>query len=358
MKQNNKITIVSTARMGHGTFEAKFKPLVLMTEIEKVVVVRKDKGPEIDKLSYKVLPKICKSKIFNLLLTPLILSREVRKQKADFILAYHYQPHFYFAYFASLFTRKPFIVGQTGTDVQSTIDKPMIGSFLKHVLKRAKFFNVPGQATFNFWISKGISKEKLNILHSTVDVDIFKPENVKKNYDIIFVGRLAEVKRLDKLIKAIENIVVNHPNIKICIVGSGPLEKCLKAQVEESGLTNNFNFVGLQNNIYEWLNKASIFVMTSDSEGLPTAMMEAMSCGLLCLGSNVNNMADLLKEGETGYLFKTDNIEELSSKLKYLIDNKDNLNNVRINARDLIINEHSYEYAQKLWLRELDAILN
>ncbi len=340
--------------MGHGTFEAKFKPLVLLSKVEKIVVVRKDAGPPIDKLSYRILPKLCKNPVLNFIFTPFILLKEVRKQKADLILAYHFQPHFYFAYIVSLFTGIPYIVAQTGTDAQNNADRPIIGKILKHILKKAKYFNVPGKDTYNFWISRGIPQEKLNILHSTINVNLFKPNNVTKEYDIIFVGRLAEVKRLDKLIKATKEIVQKIPNVKICIVGSGPLEITLKTQVKEYNLTSNFDFVGLQSNIYEWLNKAEIFVMTSDSEGLPCAMMEAMSCGLLCLGPDVNNMADLLVEGETGYLFQTNDIEELSNKLIYLLENKHCLDEIRSNARNLIINEHSYEYAKNLWSNALD----
>lgn len=248
-----------------------------------------------------------------------------------------------------MLTGIPYIIAQTGTNVQDTADKLFIGAILKYAIKKSIYFNVPGKDTYKFWLSRGIPSEKMNILHSTINIDLFKPKDIAKEYDIIFVGRLAEVKRLDKLIKASKNIVQKIPNVKICIVGSGPLEITLKTQVKEYNLTSNFDFVGLQSNIYEWLNKAEIFVMTSDSEGLPCAMMEAMSCGLLCLGPNVNNMADLLVEGETGYLFNTDDIEELSSKLQYLIKNQANLSEIRRNARDLIINEHSYEYAQKLW---------
>ena len=355
MDNTKKITIVCSARMGHGTFGAKFNPLVLLPNVEKIVVVRKDKGPNIDKLAYKVLPKICKKAIFNLIITPVILYKEVKKQKADFILAYHFQPHFYFAYFVSLFTGVPYIVAQTGTDAQTTADKPFIGMILKHVNKKAKYFNVPGKDTYNFWVSRGIPQEKLNILHSTINVDLFKPNGAGKEYDIIFVGRLTEVKRLDKLIKATRIIVKKYPDIKLCIVGDGHLEKELKSLVTEYSLNKNIDFVGLQSNINEWLVKASIFVMTSDSEGLPCAMMEAMSCGLLCLGPNVNNMADLLVEEETGYLFNTDDIDELSRKLQYLIKNKDDLSEIRRNARELIINEHSYEYAQKLWSNVLTS---
>lgn len=350
--------IVCSARMGHGTLEAKFKPLVLLSEVEKLIVVRKDEGPPIDKLSYKILPKMCKNPLLNFIMTPFILVKEVNKQQANLILAYHFQPHFYFAYIASLFTGVPYIIAQTGTEVQSKSDKIFLGSILKHIIKKASYFNVPGKDTYSFWISRGIPTKKLNILHSTIDVDLFKPTNVTKEYDIIFVGRLAEVKRLDKLIKATKNIVESYPNLKVCIVGNGPLEKSLKSLVSQYQLINHFDFVGLQSNIHEWLNKASIFVMTSDSEGLPCAMMEAMSSGLLCLGPNVNNMSDLLEEGKTGYLFDTNDVEELSNKLQYLLQNKDNLNRIREKARDLIIEEHSYEYAKKLWTDELAEIPN
>lgn len=335
--------------MGHGTFEAKFNPLVGLDVVKEIIVVRKDIGPKIPKVTYRILPSICKKQVFNLLFTPYILLKTVLDSKADLILAYHYQPHFYFAYFVSLLTNIPYVIGQTGTDVQDFSKRPLIGSLLRHIVRKAFSFNVPGKATYDFWLSQRVSPKSLRILHSTINTEVFKPSYTEKIYDFIFVGRLTEVKRLDKLILAASSLVVEFPGLRICIVGSGHLEMPLKQMVEEYNLNRIFDFVGLQSNINEWLNKARAFVMTSDSEGLPCAMMEAMSCGLICIGPRVNNMADLLIDDVTGYLFDTQDLDMLTNRMRQVLKVNKDLEGMRKAARELIVAEHSYEVAQKRW---------
>lgn len=344
------LTIVCTARMGHGTFEAKFNPLVELDIVNEIIVVRKDTGPMIPKVSYRILPGICKGQASNLMITPFILLKAVLETKADLILAYHYQPHFYFAYFVSLLTNIPYVIGQTGTDVQDFSKRPVLGSMIRHIVRKAFSFNVPGKATYDFWLSQRVSPKSLRILHSTINTEVFKPSDTEKIYDFIFVGRLTEVKRLDKLIMAASSLLGEFPGLRICIVGSGHLEMPLKQMVEEYNLNSVFDFVGLQSNISEWLNKARAFVMTSDSEGLPCAMMEAMSCGLICIGPHVNNMEDLLVDDVTGYLFDTNDVGMLTDRMRQILRNNDDLTGMREAARDLIIVEHSYKVAQKRWL--------
>jgi glycosyltransferase involved in cell wall biosynthesis len=350
MMNKQGLTIVCTAKMGHGTFEAKFYPIVGLEMVKEIIIVRKDLGPHIPKVSYKILPGICNKKAFNLLIAPIVLLNTTLKAKADLILAYHYLPHFYFAYFVSLLTKIPYVVGQTGTDVQSLGEKPIRGFLIRHIVRKAHSFNVPGKATYDYWLSKKVPSKTLRVLHSTINTDIFKPNDADKMYDLIFVGRLSEVKRLDKLILAAAAIVQEFSTLKICIVGSGHLEKTLKQMVAEYHLEKVFDFVGLQSNISEWLNKAQAFVMTSDSEGLPCAMMEAMSCGLVCIGPNVNNMADLLVDDMTGYLFDTSDVGMLASRIKHVLRNYNNLAAMRASARELIVTEHSYQVAKRIWL--------
>lgn len=347
---NKQISIVCSARMGHGTFEAKFKPLAMLDLIGEIVVVRKDAGPSIPKLSYKVLPSLCKKQLANMIIAPIVIYLEVKKHKASVILAYHYLPHFYFAYIVSKLTGVPYIIGQTGTDDQALSAKLIKGWFLRHVVRNAFSFNVPGVDSFNFWLSQGGSRERLRILHSTIDTEAFVPIDRKKEYDFIFVGRLTEVKRIDKLILAASNLKSEYPDLKICLVGSGPLEYELKEMIANTNVSQIFDLVGLQSNIHYWLTKSHAFVMTSDSEGLPCAMMEAMSTGLICIGPLVNNMADLLMEGKTGFGFDTKDVDQLTKIMRHVIYNRSQLTHMRMAARELIIAEHSYQVAQRSWI--------
>lgn len=343
------LTIVCTARMGHGTFEAKFEPMVQMDQIGRIIVVRKDKGPDIPKLSYRILPHWCRNPLFNIIIAPFVLMQEVKRHKADLILAYHYLPHFYFAWIVGKLTGKPYILGQTGTDIQALGAKPVRGWLMRHILRNALSFNVPGTQTLKFWISQGIPPERIRVLHSTIDTDYMIPVEQPRKYDFVFVGRLSEVKRIDKLIIATAALIQDFPQLRICLVGDGHLMQPLKKMAEKYGVHNTLDFVGLQSNIRDWLNSAHAFVMMSDSEGLPCAMMEAMSCGMICIAPMVNNMGDLIKHGETGLGFDTSSIDQLTELMRYVLEKRDSLDHIRRGARDHIVARHSFLRAREEW---------
>jgi glycosyltransferase involved in cell wall biosynthesis len=345
-----KFNIVSTCRMGAGTFEAKFKPLSLCEDVDKIVIVRKELGPVIPKVLYRVLPKICKNPLMNMLITPFVIIREVKKHKARFILAYHYVPHFYLAFIASIFTRTPYILGQTGSDVEKLAAKPLKGAFLRMVVKKAVYLNVPGNKSLNFW--NGLGFDNVQILHSSIDTDYYVPSEAKKEYDFIYIGRLEDYKGVNRIIEAMKRLVGKNPALSLAIVGYGSQEDDLKRMVEGCGLAANVSFHGFQKDIRSWLYKSRIFVMASDNEGLPCALMEAMSCGMICITSLVGNIGDILLDGETGFGFHLSEVDRLCYLMEYVYNNQDSLQELQDRAREIIVKEHSYRSSIELWEKE------
>jgi len=340
--------------MGAGTFEAKFKPLSLCEEVEEIVIVRKEPGPAIPKVHYRVLPKICRNPLINMLITPFVIMREVRKHKAKFILAYHYVPHFYLAFIASIFTGTPYILGQTGSDVEKLALRSLKGAFLRMVVRKAVFLNVPGNKSLSFWNSIGF--DNVQILHSSIDTDYYVPSEAQKEYDYIYVGRLEDYKGVHRIIEAMKRLVSNNPDLSLAIVGYGSHEDDLKQMVTEYDLASNITFYGFQKDTRSWLHKSRLFVMASDNEGLPCALMEAMSCGMICITSLVGNIPDILIDGETGFSFNLNEMDRLCYLMEYALESRDSLQEMQEKARDIIVKEHSYRSSINLWKKEFARI--
>ena len=344
---NNQIKIISSCKMGPGTFEAKFIPLSRVDSVEEVIVVRKEKGPEIPKLKYVILPKICFNPFFNILISSFIVGKLARKYNVDFILAYHYIPHYFIAYFASLLSLKPYILEQTGRDDQFLAKHPIKGIPLRYVIKKAYQLNVPGSESLNFWHSMGV--RRVIILHSTIDTTKFVPNNSEKEYDFVYIGRLEKYKGVQYIIEAFRFVVQKYPETKLCIVGYGSYEMELKRLIQNFNISDNVIFYGFQSDTYEFYSKSKIFVMASETEGLPCALMEAMSCELLCISSLVGNIGDVLKDEVTGFTFSSGNTSKLEELMIMALENYNELTKVRKNARKIIINEYSYDTAIDKW---------
>jgi glycosyltransferase involved in cell wall biosynthesis len=120
--------------------------------------------------------------------------------------------------------------------------------------------------------------------------------------DVIAVGRLAPIKRPDILVESLAYVKKSLPNVSAVIVGDGPLRDSVEEQARLLGLDGAVRFVGHQVEVMPWLRESKVFVLTSDSEGLSLAMMEAMTCGLPVVVSDVGDLSDLVADGENGYL--------------------------------------------------------
>jgi glycosyltransferase involved in cell wall biosynthesis len=350
-----KINIAVTAKMISGNFEPKFYPLIEMERISSIHILRKTSGPELDKLQYHLLPSLTKFKIGNAIISPFKLIFLIQKIKPDFILSYHIIPHAFFAYFASLLTGKPFIVGQTGGLIQKQCEKNWLLKFwVVSVLKKATFLNVPGEFSKRYWIKNGINPQKINILHSVIDTSKFYNLQRTKEFDFIFVGALIKRKRVDKIIKSFsflhkENLE-NANTPKLLIVGAGPEETNLKDLCKKLNLIINRDviFFGFSKDIVNLLNKSKIFVMASETEGLPVALMEAMACELTVIAPDVDNIKQAVNI-HNGFLLENSHVSNLTEIMKTAFLNYEKHVDLRVNARKTIIDEHSVKSAQKKW---------
>lgn len=350
---SKKITIVCTCRMGPGTFDAKFVPLSRVEIVERIIVIRKDRGPDIPKLNYIVLPKACNFPLLNLIITPFIIAQQVKKHKASVILAYHYIPHYFLAWVAAKITKVPYILGQTGSDDQKLALKKVRGYFLRKVIKEAARLNVPGNSTLSFWRSLGFTN--VGMLHSSIDTDYFVPSNQRKEFDFIYIGRLEDYKGVDLMIHAVKKVVEFHPNITFAIVGNGSGLEKYRTMVKQLGLSANVLFFGFQKNVRDWLHRGRIFVMASDCEGLPCSLMEAMSCGMVCIASNVGNIGDVIKNKITGFCFQPRDPEKLVDLMLSTYLNESEMQSIKFAAREIIVEGHSYTNVIDLWSQLFDT---
>ena len=351
-----KLNIISSAEMGPGTFEAKFVPLSRNSSVDKIYVLRKSKGPEIDKLIYIIIPNFLKGKLLGLITRPLYLLYYSIKYRTDIILAYHIIPHAFFAYFVSILTGKKLIIAQTGLFIQNKVKNNFFHSFMKKVSNRTNYFLVPGNNSYLFWLKNGVSDSKLRILHSTIDTDYFVPDNSNKEYDFIILSRLVEEKRIDIIITILHQLKLDGFRFKVVIVGDGNKYDDLVQMVLKHELNGEIDFVGFQKDTKYWFNKAKYYLMYSYTEGLPTSLMQAMSCGLVPVTTDVGNIPDLVDDNN-GFIFPFDNREMYGKTLKMLLNDfdKKKYDEYSGKCRNIVVENHSYNSAIKKWDKILKA---
>ena len=196
------------------------------------------------------------------------------------------------------------------------------------------------------WFSKRLQKKSKVILNE-VSHDFFNIVRDDTSKDIIAIGRLYEQKNYFMLIEAF-SLIEDKTNENLMIYGDGYQRGEIEKYIVNKGLVNRVFLMGQTSDIISVLKKAKIYVLSSDYEGLPNALMEALAAGVPSISTDCpcGGPAMLIENGVSGYLCEVNNPRILSEKmLKLLLD--DNLqrqfsNEAKMRAQKMFSPEKIY----------------
>lgn len=156
-----------------------------------------------------------------------------------------------------------------------------------------------------------------------------------KTKRIVSVGRLMKQKNQLLLLKAFKRVVSIRPEYTLTIYGEGPERSLLEKYILDNNMTNVVNLPGSVKNVYDKIADAEIFVMSSNFEGMPNALIEAMCLGLACVSTKVSGATDLIQDGVNGDLVDIGNEQALAEKIIRLIDEGERRRTYALNAMQL-----------------------
>jgi N-acetyl-alpha-D-glucosaminyl L-malate synthase BshA len=236
------------------------------------------------------------------------------------------------AYLAGKFLKKPYIVCGHGFDVYFSwrFKKAISKLVLKNaheVIALTENMKNDMQKIYNreiLVIPNGIDIEKFTVLP---DKEKIRKELGVSNSDrvIIFIGNLRPIKGVEFLVRAMNIIRQEEPNVRLILVGEGSQVDYLRNMVEELHLERCVVFTGEVSNeiVPSYLAASDIFVLPSLSEGFSIASLEAMACGLPIIATEVGVLPDIIENGVNGFLIKSGEPKEISEKVLNLLGNED-----------------------------------
>ena len=183
-------------------------------------------------------------------------------------------------------------------------------------------------------------------------------EKMKEDKKIVAVGRLDKQKNYPLLINAFKKVYLDYPGLKVEIYGKGKLENKLKAMTKKMCLDDKIIFKGYVNNISKQISNAKIFVMTSDFEGMPNALIEAMCLGLPCISTDFDGggARELIENGINGIIIKKNDEYGLVNSIKQLLDDKKLTNKIKNNAKELR-RKLSYDTIYNEWKKYIEEVI-
>lgn len=224
-------------------------------------------------------------------------------------------------------------------------------------------------------IREGISASKISIVPNGVDVSIFHP--IKKDFNLAqkinvndkFVfGYATNVRYLEGLQNVIEawpNIIKEIPNALFLLIGDGNYLDNLKAMVEKLGIENSFRFIGriLHKEILFYYSLFDVFVVPRIPEPVceivtPLKPLEAMAMGIPVIASNVGGLREMVRDRETGILFRAGDIQELSKCCIELGTNPSSREAISFEARKWIRQNRDWKIITSQYKNIYDSVLS
>lgn len=131
----------------------------------------------------------------------------------------------------------------------------------------------------------------------------FREHGTDQSLIVGIIGRLVPVKRIDLFVDTIAELTQNHQiDVHGVIIGDGPLRQDIEKQIRQMGLESHITITGFQNPVYPALAKLDILLMTSDHEGLPMTLLEALALEVPVVAHNVGGIPEVLNRGAAGVL--------------------------------------------------------
>jgi glycosyltransferase involved in cell wall biosynthesis len=191
--------------------------------------------------------------------------------------------------------------------------------------------------------------EVIEVLSGAVDPDRFHVNGDPRTVDIAFIGRIVGIKQPDHVCEVIHRVVKKRPLLRAVVAGTGPLLEPMKRQVAELGIERNVRFVGHVERVERLLTRSRVFLLTSRSEGLSIAMIEAMIAGAVPVVPDVGDLSELVIDGKTGWCVQSGNFEEYADKICALLDDRNLWEKMSREARDYALMKNGVESVARHW---------
>lgn len=258
----------------------------------------------------------------------------IDREKLDVIHVHYAMPHAISAILARDIAEHPVKVVTTlhGTDISVLSFDPTFKKMIKHGIEQSDVVTaVSHSLAEQTWESLGTEKD-ISVIHNFVNENVYykrKQTHLKEQYGIskdekvvIHISNFRKVKRIEDIVKTFA-LIQKEIKAKLLLVGDGPECAAIYELVKTLNLEDQVLFLGKQKKISDLLSIADLKLLLSEKESFGLVLLEAMACGVPCIGTNIGGIPEVIKQGETGFLVDLADVQKASEyALRLLKNNK------------------------------------
>lgn len=312
---------------------------------------------ELNKLGIKIYPIKSLKKNFSLKVFQQIY-RVVKKENVDIIHSHLIKPYV-ISCFVNIFLKKKHVFNYHGV----FIDNYYYNYLEKIILKLIHFFSNKLNAV-NLAVAPSFSSKELllketknfkeirtyyNTYYPNKDISLSnkissKLLDLRKKYFLVgVIARIEIQKRIDRALEILKILRDEDVDVFFTFMGDGPLEKEMKLKVKELGLENYCEFSGFVENASDYLNNFDLLLLTSDWEGMPIVIWEAMAKGIPIVATDTGGIKEIIEANECGITYEKENIFKAAGIIKKLIKRPDLRKNIGEKGKIAIKEKYNLE---------------
>lgn len=329
-RRDSDVEAVVVMRMGHANARHHVLPICSAAAPATVVIVRPSDQPAADfGPNAVVIDTRSSARWLEVLLTLVVGLRVTLARRPRRIMSFNALPYGIMASWIGLVTRTPVHVGFVGTDANRVGRRPWV----LRLLATTWLVTTTGEAMTDHLHRLGLRRRTAVLPHGVDGSRFTVDQAAERDIDVLFVGGLVPVKRIDLLLRGLATARGSSGPATAAVVGDGPEAAALHGLADELGIATRTTFVGYDPRPERWLLRARLLVMTSQWEGLPFAVVEAMRCGAVPVATDVGSVAELVEDGVTGRLLPPDPTpEQVAATITDLLRDGDTMHELREHA--------------------------
>ncbi|EKD99913.1 MAG: hypothetical protein ACD_22C00136G0008 [uncultured bacterium] len=346
-----RINLLIIAKLSDEKITSKIAPLINSELVSSIYLAR------VKPLNIAGVVDVCPPSVFRKIAIVSEIYRFLQciwllcTKPVDIVMGIQMIPHGYYAGMLGLFFHKKVI--QNIIESEEKIRSNYLSNTL---LRRAQAVVVRGDFTKQVLLEDPTIPGRIYHIPNFLNFEnIPKPTKlINKKYDLIFIGSLTTSKRVDLFIElvGILNDFHNLPSIKAVILGDGVMTDFAMQLIKKKNLENNIELYGYTPNVYPFLAESKVYALTSQYEGLPMSLIEAMSMGIPCVCFDISNIGTIVKNGENSFLCKYPDLRDFANNIYNLLKDEDLYNRMSAEAMKIRTEkkeEYSMSSIQKLW---------
>lgn len=262
-----------------------------------------------------------RGKLKNIIKSLFIFREHIKKENPDVVISFLTNSNLVAVIAKKLFRLKCKIIISERADPRER--SKLLQMICCHIYAKADLLICQSEVIKKYFYDRN-TNTKIDVIENPINTNaVYTGHRSNHSNKIMCVGRLDPQKNFEMVLRALKLVTETHPNYELEIFGEGPSRNSLQLLAHELNLTQNVVFKGAVTNVFSKEGNVDLFVMSSNYEGFPNALVEAMASGIPVISTRFpTGVAEtLISEGENGYLVNLNDHVALADKMVKILEN-------------------------------------